>query len=132
MVTMTPNVEKRLANALAELKKMAEVKAIYLYGSHVTGHAAPFSDLDLCVVTAQRIRQKIKTDIASLSDDCLDVTLFWDIPVAMIYNVLKEGRLLFQRDKKYTENIKMRTLTEYLDFKPVIRRFAQAAGVSYK
>jgi hypothetical protein len=50
----------------------------------------------------------------------------------MRYNVLKEGRLLFQRNKKYTENIRMRTLTEYLDFKPVIRRFAEAAGVSYK
>ena len=132
MAAMTPNVEKRLANALAVLKEMSEVKAIYLYGSHATGHAAPFSDLDLCVVTAQRIRQKIKTDIASLSDDCFDVALFWDIPVAMRYNVLKEGRLLFQRDKKYTENIKMRTLTEYLDFKPVIRRFAEAAGVLYE
>ena len=132
MTITTPNVEKRLANALTMLKEMPEVKAIYLYRSRATGRAVRFSDLDLCVVTAQRIRQKIKTDIASLSDDCFDVTLFWDIPVAMRYNVLKEGRLLFQRDKKYTENIRMRTLTEYLDFKPVIRRFAQAAGVSYK
>jgi predicted nucleotidyltransferase len=128
---MTPNMEKRLANALAVLKEIPEVKSIYLYGSRATGRAVRSSDLDLCVVTAQRIRQKIKTDIASLSDDCLDVTLFWDIPVAMRYNILKEGRLLFQRDKKYTENIRMRTLTEYLDFKPVIRRFAEAAGVPY-
>jgi predicted nucleotidyltransferase len=129
---MTPNMKKRLANALAELKKMAEVKAVYLFGSRATGRAVPFSDIDLCVVTGPRIRQKRKTDITSLSDDSIDVSLFWDLPVAMRYRIFKEGRLLFQRNEDYTENVIMQTLREYLDFKPVIRRFAQAAGVSYE
>jgi len=132
MTTMTPDMEKRLASALSELKKMAEVKAVYLFGSHATGRSVPFSDLDLCVVTGPKIRQKRRTDITSLSDESLDVSLFWDLPVAMRYRIFKEGRLLFQRNEDYTENVIMQTLREYLDFKPVIYRFADAAGVSYE
>jgi len=132
MMTMTPNMKKRPANAPAGLKKMAAVKAVYLFGSHATGRAIPFSDLDLCVVTGPGIRQKMRTDITSRSDESVDVPLFRDLPMAMRYLIFKEGRLLFQRNEDHTENVIMQTLREYLDFKPVIRRFAEAAGVSYE
>jgi predicted nucleotidyltransferase len=132
MKMMTPRMDEKLAHVLAALKKMKEVKAVYLFGSRATGKAAIFSDLDLCVVTGPKIRQKSRTDIASLSDDSIDVSLFWDLPVAIRYRIFKEGRPLFQRDEAYTERVAIQTLTEYLDFKPVIRRFAEAAGVSYE
>jgi predicted nucleotidyltransferase len=130
MAMKTPTLADRLARTLAELEKMTVVKAVYLFGSRATGRAAPISDTDLCVITGPGIRQKGRSDIASLSDGSIDVSLFWDLPVAIRYRVLKEGRPLFQRDDGFMRAVAMQTLREYLDFMPVIRRFAKAAGVS--
>lgn len=50
----------------------------------------------------------------------------------MRYRILKEGKKSFSRQtEKAFHKIVMETLSEYLDFKPVIKRFAREFGISY-
>ena len=39
--------------------------------------------------------------------------------------VFKDGKLLFVRDKDALDKIKIWTIKEYLDFKPVINKFCK-------
>lgn len=110
---------------LKELKRIKEVKAIYLFGSHAAGKATPISDIDICAITDRDISKDKKADITSCSNDKLDISVFWDLPIMIRYRVLKEGKPLFERDKKFLHNITIATLREYLDFKPVIERFSE-------
>lgn len=117
---------------LAELKKIREVKAVYLFGSHATGRATKISDVDLCVIADKGIPGGKKAEIRSCSSGKVDVSVFWDLPVVLRYRVLKEGKKLFSRQsEKAFHKIVMETIREYLDFKPVIKRFAREFGISY-
>lgn len=110
---------------LKELKRMKEVKAIYLFGSHAAGKATPVSDIDICVITDRNIPKDKKAEITSCSGNKLDVSIFWDLPIMIRYRVLKEGKSLFEREKEFLHSITMATIREYLDFKPVIERFSE-------
>lgn len=55
-------VDKKI---LAELKKIREVKAVYLFGFHATGRATKISDVDLCVITDKGIPRGKKAGITS-------------------------------------------------------------------
>lgn len=116
------NENEKIVN---ELRKIDEVKAIYLFGSHATGKATPISDIDICAITDKNISRGKKADITSYSSNKIDVSVFWDLPIMIRHKVLKEGKLLFEKDKEFLHNITIATLREYLDFKPVIERFSE-------
>lgn len=59
------NQRETLARCLEAMSRAAEMRAVYLFGSHARGDAQPDSDVDLCIVaegaerqieTAQRFR----------------------------------------------------------------------------
>jgi len=124
-------MKRQLDQILEYLSALPAVRAVYLFGSRAKGKALPMSDLDICVITRARTSESVKADIRSFSDDKMDISLFWDLPVAMRYRVLKEGRLLMKRDDGALHSVITGTLREYFDFVPVIRRFAGAVGVHH-
>lgn len=121
-------IVKEIVRRLARFK---EVKAIYLFGSYARQTPLPISDIDLCVITQESISDERKAGILSHSSERIDVSLFRDLPIAIRYAVLKEGRPLFVRDSEFLITSQIKTLHEYLDFKAVIKRFAEAVGVKY-
>ncbi|MEM7827030.1 MAG: nucleotidyltransferase domain-containing protein [Candidatus Aenigmatarchaeota archaeon] len=108
-----------------ELKKIKEVKAVYLFGSCARGTEKPISDIDICVITEKNILEEKKMEIVSYSGRKIQISIFWSLPIMIRYNVLKQGKPLFERDEKFLHSIKVETLNEYLDFKPVIERFTR-------
>ncbi len=112
-------------NILTRLKKIPEVKAVYLFGSYANRKEKPISDIDICVITEREITKFKKLEIRSFSWKNVDISIFWDLPIAIKSKVLKEGVELFCRDDKFLNKVMVSTMKEYLDFDPILRKFTR-------
>ena len=132
-LTPMPDTESRklIGRTVKELSKISDVKAIYLFGSYATGKQTRFSDIDICVITDKKISADKKAEIVSNSSEKVEIVLFWELPVIIRYRLLKEGVNLLEQDRRFLQDAMLSTLREYLDFQPVIKKFANAVGVSY-
>lgn len=117
--------ERIKATVVSRLKKMSDIKAIYLFGSYATGKEKPISDIDLCVITEKNILRSKKLDILSCAGKDVEISLFHDLPISLKAKVFREGKLLFCRDKRLLIDLKLAAMKEYLDFKPVLDRFTR-------
>jgi len=72
----------------------------YLFGSHARGRPWAHSDVDVLILN--------------------------QAPPALRYAVLRDGILLFCRDHQAMIEFRVRTVNEYLDFKPILRRHEHA------
>jgi len=104
-----------------EISKIKNVKAIYLFGSYARGKIMPLSDIDICVIGSLSEEEKYKA-LEHLSDN-LDISFFDMLPIYIKIRVFKNGKPLVIKDKEYVNRLKLRTLQEYLDFKPAINKF---------
>ncbi len=110
---------KGIAAVVNAIKKEKAVEAVYLFGSHASGKAKPYSDIDLCVITGKRAK---KERILSHSSDKIDTCVFWDLPLNIRFRVMKEGTPLYVKNELEMHRIKVNTVLSYLDFKPLLAR----------
>jgi len=109
---------EELSKIAKEIAKNKNVKAIYLFGSQVSGKAHQLSDIDLCIIT-----ENGKEDIDYPTTDNLDVSFFHLLPITIQYRVLKEGKPLVIKDKEFIYKLKIKTLQKYLDIKPLLNKY---------
>lgn len=102
--------------------KIKGVKAVYLFGSYATGKVHKNSDIDLCVIYDENIKG-VEDKILAFNYGNLDVSSFWRLPLPIRFRVFKEGKALVMNDKDFVDEIKLWTLRNYLDIKPLINRF---------
>jgi predicted nucleotidyltransferase len=115
--------ERKLIERTVELiKKIKGVQAIFLFGSYASGTQKPISDIDICILTSKHIPLEVKMEITSYSSRKLDISIFWDLPIAVRYNILKKGKLLFNRSEEFLHSTVVETMDKYLDFKHIIDR----------
>ena len=109
-------------NIAVDIARIKGVKAVYLFGSHVTGKAHGNSDIDLCVIYDKSARN-VEDKILSFNSGNLDVILISRLPLPIRFRVFKEGKPVVVNDKVFVDNIKLSTLRGYLEIKPLINRF---------
>ncbi len=109
---------------ISELSKHKRVKAIYLFGSQARKDAGPLSDTDLCVLAPQ-VSEKEKNVILSYASPKVDLVLFEDLPLTIKVRVLREGKRLYVADLGYVNDLDWRTMKEYFDFKPILKKFIE-------
>ncbi len=114
-------VDLDLGEIIKDIDK-SDIDAIFLFGSYTSGKVKPTSDIDICVITKRDIHKDAKEAIQSNSSKKIDLSIFWDLPIAIRYRILKEGKPLYVKDGLTLQRIKADTLRTYLDFQPVIRR----------
>lgn len=117
--------EKLIQSTVSDVKKLPEVKAIMLFGSYARGEQKPLSDIDICVITGKDISESMKKELASYASEKIDISLFWDMPVNVRYAALREGKVLFERDKEFLHSAVVETMSEYLDFQHIIEKNVQ-------
>ena len=115
-------MRERLIGLIEGLRNIRGVQAIILFGSYARGEEKPTSDIDVCVLADRDIPGDVKSDIVSRSSEKVDVTLFWDMPPAVRYAILREGRMLHQEDAEAIQTATVETMGEYLDFKHIMDR----------
>jgi len=114
--------KKEIVNTVVEFRQYPYVNAVILFGSYAKGRIKPLSDIDICVIAEKNMSIEQRVTITGLSSDKLDISIFWDLQLAIQFRVFKEGKVLFNRDWLTLHRIRIKTVKEYLDFLPIIER----------
>ena len=103
-----------------------DILALYFFGSGAQHCLQPLSDLDFGVLLSTQLNKRQRFDkqielIGKFNDffrtDEIDLVVLNDAPLRVSFNILKDGRLLFFRDKKAIIDFREGLLNDYLDFK---------------
>ncbi len=106
---------------LERLKSHEKVLAVILFGSTVRGETTPLSDVDIAVVVEDPTPED-EAELGSLYSRRIDLVLFHRLPPYIQFQVLKEGKVLYLRDKEKFKEIKFRTIRNYLEHSRMYRR----------
>lgn len=107
------------------LESEPRVAYALLFGSGARGTLRSESDLDIAVGLASGLPMTALElgDLASRLETAagrpIDLVLLEDASPGLAYRAFKDGRLLFERDRRALVKRKTRAILEYLDFKPV-------------
>ena len=106
-------------------EKTKSVRVAYLFGSQATGKAGPLSDIDIAVLLGGPPDKwfDCRLDLIgmiseALRSDHLDLVLLNEAPPLLRDRVIRYGRVIFCRDEPARIEFEVRTMREYLDFKP--------------
>lgn len=119
---MEKELEDKLAQRVGRISRLNYVTAIFLFGSQIHGKARKDSDIDLVVIIHKPTREK-ELEVIGLGDDLFDISLLNKLPITIQFRVIKEGRLLFERDKKAVHEARVRIFRTYLDYSVFLKRF---------
>lgn len=114
---------KDIGKIAKEISKIKNVKGIYLFGSRAVGKSHLLSDIDLCIIG--NLTPDEETKVMGYSADNLDLSLFNNLPIWIKIRVFKEGKPLVITDIKFIDRVKIKTIREYLDFKPIINKYCK-------
>lgn len=143
--------KRRLPNHVLDnipdiVKRISEddiVVALFIFGSGAKGKLKPLSDLDFGILLSMKLDKKgrfekqlelIGTYNEAFKTDEIDLVLMNDAPIRFSYNILRDGKLLFCRDRTKLVDFVERTVKLYLDFKFFRDDFDRAylKGVGYR
>jgi predicted nucleotidyltransferase len=126
------DVESLLRAVAGAAESLPEVQAAFLFGSQASGRARADSDVDVAILldaasarldARARLRRAIESLAARIAADRLDVVFLNDAPPALAFQVLKSGRLAFERDRGALHRFRVRTYAQHSDFEPTERFF---------
>lgn len=107
----------------------------YLYGSHATGTAHTFSDVDIALFLSEDVTDEIvrlEADIALAFDDALSHRVATDArainhsSLVLQGEIVTEGILLYSCDEVARVAFETRVRMAYFDFQPVIKAYHAA------
>ena len=114
-----------------ELHDKKSVIALILFGSAARGEGRPFSDIDLCIVTAGDIPEEERLDLKSYGSQKIEIHILDELPLAIRFRVIREGKLIFCKDGRAFHRIVADIIREYLDSAPLIDMHSRRAiGIS--
>lgn len=120
---------------LEEAGMLDDVVLVYLFGSQARGQGGPLSDVDIAVLLADGApeaeafekRLTLMAEIGhQLGRNDVDVLILNHSPLALAYRVLRDGLLLYCRDEARRVAFTAKTVSMYLDFKPILERHERA------
>lgn len=130
---MPESIEKKIAEAIADIGPLHDVDAAYLYGSHAWGQARPGSDIDIAVLLAEG-RERSSMEMLELGRELenraglkhIDVRLLNDAPLSVKGRILTEGKLLYSGNDDQRVDFEVATRGFYFDFLPHHKYLQQA------
>jgi len=105
-----------------------EVSGLFVFGSSAKGRVTRESDIDIAVLVDEkkikgRSYELLKKDYYMASPGFslqpVDIVILNTAPPFLKYQVLKTGKVLFDRNRKLRIRFTERAITEYLDYKPI-------------
>lgn len=122
----TPRVD--LDGIAAYLAQQPDVIAAYLFGSTVRGQAGPMSDVDIAVFldspgdseTALERQLQLMIDMDQFADREVQVVILNRAGPILAYQVIRDGQLLFERDRAKRVAFEVRAMKLYFDLQPML------------
>lgn len=128
-----PKAQVDIAALTEYFARQPDVVAAYLFGSHVLGKARPESDVDTAVLLSEEDgfarferRLRLMSEVSEVCGREADVIVLNDAPPILQHQVLRHGRLIFERDRRARVEFEVRAGKVYADLKPM-RIFFQRA-----
>lgn len=118
-----------LKKAAQELSKREEVIVAYLFGSHVQGKVSKKSDIDIAVLLKEPVFNSLQTKLAlhhlltDIFKEDIDLTLLNKAGSVLKYQVVKNGKLIFEKYAGAANKFKVAIWKEYFDFQPTLEFF---------
>jgi predicted nucleotidyltransferase len=119
---MIEEYQNKLSYIIKGLSKLSFVSAIILFGSQINGNATKISDIDIAVIT-KNINEKQESKILGFSNEKFDISIFNKLPLVIQFRIIKNGKILYCKDKKLLHEITYNTIRKYLDFSIFINNF---------
>ena len=118
---------KRVLNAI--FKDLKEIKLAYLYGSYALGYQTEFSDIDIGILLNENfnpnylytIELSLKIEIMFDYRINIDLRILNGAPPRFLFEVIKNGIIIFMRDKDFFHEFEIKVLSEYQDIKPMLK-----------
>lgn len=120
------NVLDKIPDIAKRLSKVQEVVALFAFGSAAKRELKPLSDLDFGILLSGDMDKKARFGKElefigifneTFRTDEIDLVVMNDAPTRFSFNIIKEGKLLFCRDKDTLVDFVERTVKLYLDFR---------------
>lgn len=104
--------------------------AAYLFGSVARGEAHSRSDVDVAVLTLggalpgfDGLELALEGDLERLLRRPVHLVVLDRAPVDLVHRVLRDGRLLLDRDKSRRIAFEVKARREFFDLQPILRRY---------
>ncbi len=122
----------------AELASVDErLLAAYLFGSVARGMDSPSSDVDVGILlqTASPgklngLRSALEADLERALRKRTQVVVLNNAPPDLVHRVLRDGRLLLDRDRVARIRFEVRARNEYFDLLPILNRYRRREAAS--
>ncbi len=135
-----PAVDASLEQRIADVfSPRSDVMAVYLFGSTARGTARVGSDIDVAVLfdsppprALGGPRMVIEGELEQALGRPVDLVVLNNAPVDLRARVLRDGRLLVERDPSARIVFEVRTRNEAFDLEPALTRYrgSRAAGMA--
>ena len=122
------HIEALLPEAVRYLERRPEVLFAYLFGGLAAGRVRPLSDLDLAVYLKEgsrspRVKMKLLNDLIDvLETEEIDLVLLNNAPLPLAYRILKNKKILIDRDPLFRHRYESLIIRKYLDFSVAEKR----------
>ncbi len=116
------DARRQLQRLLSTAQDDPDILAVILFGSTARGEQTSASDVDVCLVLqpcAYDPLARSRKRLTYLKQGDLDVHLFQQLPLYVRRRVLREGKVLFERDTDALYSLAFRTAQAFEDFKPL-------------
>ena len=127
-------VESQLRQFLVENAGREGIAAAYLFGSMARGTAGPASDVDVGILYSEEPPRTLKGLGLGLEGEMekflqrpVQVVVLNRAPVDLIIRVLRDGRLLLDRERSKRVQFEVRARNEFWDLEPILRRYRRGA-----
>src|SRR3989344_5929645 len=111
---------KILDRLTRKAKKDKDILAIILFGSYARNEI--FRDIDACLVLKNDkadIGEKRLEYLSSFPD--LDIQVFQGLPLYIKARILKEGKIIFCKDRNKLYDIAIKTIKDFTYYEPIYR-----------
>jgi predicted nucleotidyltransferase len=132
------SIEDISKKAILSLREaIPEIEAIYLFGSRAKGQATEHSDVDLAFLSKGSVgnldRFKIQESLAILLNLDVDLIDLKEASEVMQFQVVSEGKRLFEKNELYVEEYEDKVYYLYLDLcelrQPIIDSIQESGSV---
>ena len=124
------DIESRLRSFFAA--NHHDAVAVYLFGSVARGTCGKDSDVDLGILyakspppTLEGMPFALESELEALLGATVQAVVLNDAPPDLVHRVLRDGRILLDRDRGARIRFEVRAQNEFFDFEPFLKMYRQ-------
>jgi predicted nucleotidyltransferase len=126
----TVTIEAKLREFLSRNAEREGIAAAYLFGSVARGTAGPRGDVDVGVLyeedpplTLEGLGLRLEGDLESLLRKPVQLVVLNHAPVDLAIRVLRDGKLLVDRDRTKRVRFEVKTRFDFWDLEPYLKLY---------